>query len=149
MEFPEADLSWRLFRYNAITSIVNELSAVAAANKKQITAAVFPTPEVARRNVRQDWVNWNLTGICPMIYHGFYKEPVAWIGDAVAEGVKGLQGRFPLYAGIYLPDFKDATEVQLGMEYALRNGAKGISLFGQVTDEVLQALEKASANIKS
>jgi hypothetical protein len=149
IEFPEADLSWRLFRYNAITSIVNELSVVASQNKKQITAAVFPTPEVARRNVRQDWVNWNLTGICPMIYHGFYKEPVAWIGDAVAEGVKGLQGRFPLYAGIYLPDFKNTAEVQLGMEYALRNGAKGISLFGEVTSDVLQALEKASANIKS
>ncbi|NEU06914.1 family 10 glycosylhydrolase [Flavihumibacter sp. R14] len=148
VEFPEADLSWRLFRYNAITGIVNHLAGVAKDHKKQITAAVFPTPEVARRNVRQDWVNWNLSGICPMIYHGFYKEPVAWIGDAVSEGVKALQGRFPLYAGIYLPDFKDSGEVQLGMEHALRNGARGISLFGDVSPEVLQALEKASVNIK-
>lgn len=42
----------------------------------KVTAAVFPTPEVARRNVRQDWVNWNLTGVFPMVYHGFYKEHV-------------------------------------------------------------------------
>jgi len=149
VEFPDADLSWRLFRYNAITTIVNQLSDVAKNHKKQITAAVFPTPEVAKRNVRQDWVNWNLTGICPMIYHGFYKEPVAWIGDAVTEGVKALDGRFPLYAGIYLPDFKDNKEVQAGMEYALRNGAKGISVFGEVTADVLKALETASVNIKS
>ena len=149
VEFPDADLSWRLFRYNAITSIVNQLSDVAKNHKKQITAAVFPTPEVAKRNVRQDWVNWNLTGICPMIYHGFYKEPVAWIGDAVAEGVKALDSRFPLYAGLYLPDFKDTKEVQAGMEYALRNGAKGISLFGDVSPGVLKALETASLNIKS
>jgi hypothetical protein len=149
VEFPDADLSWRLFRYNAITTIVNQLSEVAKNLKKQITAAVFPTPEVAKRNVRQDWVNWNLTGICPMIYHGFYKEPVAWIGDAVAEGVKALDGRFPLYAGIYLPDFKDTKEVQVGMEYALRSGAKGISLFGNVSADILKALETASVNIKS
>lgn len=144
LEFPEADLSWRLFRYNAITTLVNKLAVVANDHKKQITAAVFPTPEVARRNVRQDWTNWNLTGICPMIYHGFYKEPVAWIGDAVAEGVYALNGRFPLYAGLYLPDFKDRNELQLGIEYALNNGAKGISLFGNITEETLEVLQSVS-----
>lgn len=149
LAFPEADLSWRLFRYNAITTIVNKLAKVAVSHKKPITAAVFPTPEVARRNVRQDWVNWNLSGICPMIYHGFYKEPVAWIGDAVAEGVQALNGRFPLYAGLYLPDFKDQKELQIGMEHALSKGAKGISLFGNISDEVLQTLQKASVNVKS
>ena len=144
LEFPEADLSWRLFRYNAITAIVNKLAKVAKGYKKQITAAVFPTPEVARRNVRQDWVNWNLTGICPMIYHGFYKEPVAWIGDAVAEGVHALNGRLPLYAGLYLPDFKDRIDLKLGMQYALNNGAKGISLFGSITEETLNVLQSVS-----
>jgi len=142
--FPEASLSWRQYRYNAITTIVNKLAVVAGKHKKQITAAVFPTPEVARRNVRQDWTNWKLTGVCPMIYHGFYKEPVEWIGDAVAEGVRFLDGRFPLYAGLYLPDFKSTDEIQLGMQYALKNGAKGISLFGKVDDQVLAALKTAS-----
>ena len=142
--FPEASLSWREFRYNAITTIVNQLAAVAAKHKKKITAAVFPTPEVARRNVRQDWTNWNLNGVCPMIYHGFYKEPVEWIGDAVAEGVHFLNGRFPIYAGIYLPDFKSQEEIKLGMQYALQHGAKGISVFGYVTDEVLETLKSVS-----
>ena len=142
--FPEASLSWREFRYNAITTIVNQLAAVAVKHKKQITAAVFPTPEVARRNVRQDWTNWNLNGVCPMIYHGFYKEPVEWIGDAVAEGVHFLNGRFPIYAGIYLPDFKSQEEIKLGMQYALQHGAKGISVFGYVTDEVLETLKSVS-----
>lgn len=143
--YPEASLSWRLFRYNAVTNLVNRLAAVAKSYKKPITAAVFPTPEVARRNVRQDWVAWNLSGVCPMIYHGFYKEGVAWIGDAVREGVGALHQKFPLYAGLYLPDFVTAAELQQGMEYALKNGAAGISLFGTVTDEVLETLKKASA----
>lgn len=144
--FPEASLSWRQFRYEAITTIVNKLAAVAVKHKKQITAAVFPTPEVARRNVRQDWTNWNLDGVCPMIYHGFYKEPVDWIGDAVAEGVHFLNGQFPLYAGLYLPDFKTREEVKLGMQYALKNGAKGISLYGEVTDQLLETLKSVSEN---
>lgn len=146
IEFPEASLSWRQFRYDAITTIVNKLAKVASGHKKQITAAVFPTPEVARRNVRQDWTNWNLSGVCPMIYHGFYKEPVAWIGDAVAEGVHFLAGKFPLYAGLYIPDFKSSEEIKQGMQHALKRGAKGISLFGKVDDDVLKSLRIASEN---
>ncbi|MFT2008485.1 family 10 glycosylhydrolase [Pontibacter sp. 13R65] len=148
IQYPEESLSWRLFRYNAVNNIVNKLAAVAKEHKKAITAAVFPTPEVARRIVRQDWTNWNLTGVCPMIYHGFYKEDVRWIGDAVTEGVHFLAGRFPLYAGLFLPDFKSNTELQQGMEYAMQNGAGGISLFGEVTDDVLAALKRASAAVK-
>lgn len=82
-----------------------------------------------------------------MIYHGFYKENVEWIGDAVAEGVKGLHGRFPLYAGLFIPDFKNQQELQQGIKFALANGAAGVSLFGNVTEEVLTTLEKSSALI--
>jgi hypothetical protein len=145
IEYPEESLSWRQFRYQAVTNIVNRLSAIARARKKPITAAVFPTPEVARRNVRQDWVAWNLTGIYPMIYHGFYKEGFSWIGDAVKEGVFALQNRFPLYAGLFLPDFNDQTEIRQGIINALQNGASGVSLFGNVTEEVLTSLKQASA----
>jgi len=145
MEYPEASLSWRQFRYNAINQVVNRLANVALENRKPITAAVFPTPEVARRIVRQDWTNWNLSGVCPMIYHGFYKEDVRWIGDAVKEGVHFLNGKFPLYAGLYLPDFKTNEELKQGMQYALQNGAAGISLFGNVSDEVLATLKEVNA----
>ncbi|HEV7333857.1 MAG TPA: family 10 glycosylhydrolase [Flavisolibacter sp.] len=148
IQYPEESLSWRLYRYNAVTNIVNRLARVAHTHKKPITAAVFPTPEVAKRNVRQDWVSWNLDWICPMIYHGFYKEDVAWIGSAVDEGVKALNGKFPLYAGLYLPDFKNTTEVKEGIVHALKNGAAGVSLFGNVTEDVLQALEQATASAK-
>ena len=148
IQYPEASLSWRLFRYQAITEIVNSIAAVARSYRKDITAAVFPTPEVARRNVRQDWTNWNLSGVCPMIYHGFYKEPVSWIGDAVAEGVNWLNGKFPLYAGLFIPDFKSPQEIQAGMEYAMKNGAAGISLFGEVTEDVLNVLRSSNKALR-
>ena len=144
IQYPDQSLSWRKFRYDRITNIVNSLAEIAKSNKKAITAAVFPTPEVARRIVRQDWTNWNLDGVCPMIYHGFYKEQVSWIGDAVEEGIHFLCGRFPLYAGIYLPDFKSDEELERGIKTALSHGASGISFFGNVSDNVLSILKKAS-----
>ncbi|HVI46728.1 MAG TPA: family 10 glycosylhydrolase [Chitinophaga sp.] len=141
MEHPDQSPSWRKFRYDRITNVVNNIAQVAAKHKKPISAAVFPTPEIARRIVRQDWTNWPLNAVCPMIYHGFYKEPVAWIGDAVAEGVKALHGAFPLYAGLFLPDFhSDYNALREAISLALKNGAAGVSIFGSVTPEVLQTL---------
>ncbi|HEY4327123.1 MAG TPA: family 10 glycosylhydrolase [Mucilaginibacter sp.] len=149
IQYPEASLSWRLFRYNNITRVVNSLSSIAHQHKKVITAAVFPTPEVARRNVRQDWTNWNLDGVCPMIYHGFYKEGVSWIGNAVAEGVHFLAGSFPLYAGLYLSDFKSDDEVRQGIQVALKNGAAGVSLFGNANQQVLDILQQETSKSQS
>ena len=146
IEYPSASLSWRNYRYNRITHVVNELSKVVHSYNKITTAAVFPTPEVARRNVRQDWTNWDLDGVCPMIYHGFYKEQVGWIGDAVKEGVHFLCGKFPLYAGIFLPNFKSQEELETGINLALQNGASGVSLFGNVDDSVLRALKNTAQN---
>jgi len=142
IEFPEASLSWRQFRYNQINHIVNQLADIAHQVNKKITAAVFPTPEVARRNVRQDWTNWNIDGVCPMIYHGFYKENTRWIGDAVAEGIHFLHGKMPLYAGLYLPDFKSSGDLKDGIRYALQNGAGGVSFFGNVKDGDLACLQE-------
>lgn len=143
LPYPDAVLSWRLFRYRAISNIVNQIAVVAKKHKKWITAAVFPTPEVARRIVRQDWTNWNLNAVFPMIYHKFYQEDVQWIADAVEEGVHFLSGKFPLYAGLFLPDFDNAAELKQGISNALKNGAAGVSLFGDVSEEVLSVLKSS------
>lgn len=142
MKYPSQSPSWRKYRYSQITNIVNTLAKVAQKHKKEITAAVFPTPEIARRIVRQDWTNWNLNGVYPMIYHGFYRENTTWIGDAVEEGIHFLNGRFPLYAGLFLPDFNSDEELQSGIKNALDNGASGVSLFGRIEDNVLNVLKQ-------
>jgi uncharacterized lipoprotein YddW (UPF0748 family) len=149
VQYPEASPSWRAFRYQRVNEVVRRLTAVAKQYRKPITAAVFPTPDIAHRNVKQDWVNWNISGVCPMIYHGFYKENVTWIGQAVKEGVTALNGKFPLYAGLFLPDFASPAELQQGIENALRNGAAGVSLFGDVSDAALAALQTAAAKVRS
>ena len=131
VERPEQSLSWRAFRYNEITKVVNRICKVATEYDKPVTAAVFPTPDLARRIVRQDWPNWNLTAVFPMIYHGFYKEPIHWIGTAVEEGIKSLNNKYPLYAGLYLPDFNNLKELETAILLAKSKGSSGVSLFGE------------------
>lgn len=139
---PEQSLSWRNFRYRQVNNVVSRIAGVAKTHQKPLTAAVFPAPEVARRIVRQDWTNWDLDAVYPMIYHGFYKEPVHWIGEAVQEGVNQLNGKFPLYAGLFLSDFHSMEELKTGMMLSKQNGAAGVSLFGNISDEVLQVLKQ-------
>ena len=144
LEYPDQSPTWRKYRYDSITNMVNRISDSAKEFHKPLTAAVFPTPEVAHRLVRQDWTRWNLDAVNPMIYHGFYREGIAWIGNAVAEGVHGLQGKFPLYAGLYLSDFKNSADLRQGILNALHNGAAGITLFNNPDDSALEVLRKTT-----
>jgi uncharacterized lipoprotein YddW (UPF0748 family) len=127
---PPAHAAWRQYRYDTVTRLVNQLAEVARRKGKLITAAVFPTPALARKLVRQDWVSWNLDAVLPMIYHRFHNEQPEWIERAVKEGVAALPPARPLYAGLYLPDLKTQEEVAAAVQYALAGGAKGVSLFG-------------------
>jgi len=140
VKYPDQSHSWRTFRYREITHLVNQLAEIAASYQKPMSAAVFPTPEVARRLVRQDWPSWNLDAVFPMIYHRFYREPVSWIGDAVQEGVDQLRGRFPLYAGLFLPDFDRPETLKEAIALAFGRGAAGVSLFGNVDDRILKTV---------
>jgi uncharacterized lipoprotein YddW (UPF0748 family) len=141
LQYPDQNLSWRKFRYDSITRLVNSLYLIAQEYKKEISAAVFPTPEVAKRLVRQDWANWNLHRIFPMLYHGFYQEDVSWIGTGVKEGTLAISQSVRLYAGLFLPDFKSMEELKAGIHESLANGADGISLFGHVDAEIIKLLK--------
>ena len=80
MEDPTVDQDWREFRYEGIRQIVSS----AAKNKgdKLLSAAVFATPELARKYVRQDWPKWDLDVAYPMIHHNFYDKPIEWVKTA-------------------------------------------------------------------
>lgn len=129
LENPPAHAAWRQYRYDTVTKLVNYLVEVAHRKGKQITAAVFPTPSLAKKLVRQDWVNWKLDAVLPMVYHSFYNEQPEWIEKAVREGVTALPKDRPLYAGLYLPDLK-GDDFDRAVKFAMAGGAKGVSLFG-------------------
>jgi uncharacterized lipoprotein YddW (UPF0748 family) len=128
LEDPPADEAWRRFRWDGVTGLVRRIAAAVRAEGKPVTAAVFPTPAIARRLVRQAWDEWGLDALFPMAYHGFYQEPVSWIEQAVREGVAALPPATPLYAGLYLPDLSP-TDLAAAVRHALAGGAAGFSVF--------------------
>lgn len=118
--------SWRQFRYDAISNVVNNFAVPQARKQnKKITAAVFPNWE----SVRQQWHRWDLDGFLPMLYHGFYNENIPWIGKQVSKNKAMLKNEKPIYAGLYLPHLKP-EEIAAAYRTAIENGAAGVSFFG-------------------
>ncbi|MDE2803931.1 MAG: hypothetical protein OXN18_02175 [Gemmatimonadota bacterium] len=129
-----------------MTGAVRGLSEAVHRHGKPISAAVFPTPTIARALVRQAWDEWPLDRFFPMLYQGFYLEDIAWIGDGVREGIAAMGGRDgkPLCAGLYLPSL-DPAQLAQAVETARTAGAEGVSLFEMdgLGDEHLAALRAA------
>lgn len=138
LEHPELSTEWRQYRLNAITSLVNELVEIAHSEGHDMTAAVFPFPEMSRQMVRQAWNDWNLDTAFPMLYNNFYRENVNWIGFATEQGVNDVD--FPIYAGLYAPALKNPADMEKAIRLARENGAAGISIF---TAEGLSDEQKA------
>jgi len=140
IEDPAHDQEWLHFRYDSVTNLVKKLQGVTKAHGKALTAAVFPTPRLARMICRQDWDRWPLDAACPMIYHSFYDEPVEWVGEMVLENIRTVD--FPVVAGLYMPAFKSAEEFAKGLALVHKRGGHGVSLFGGVSDEMWKVFEK-------
>lgn len=149
LEDPSADEAWRRFRWDSVTGLVKVLTEavheVPASSygsslapgwvAKPITAAVFPTPAIARRLVRQAWDEWPVDAVFPMLYHSFYEEGLEWIGQGVEEGLAAVAAREPpaqspkqIFAGLYLPSLSAEERIQAG-EIARDAGAHGVSFF--------------------
>jgi uncharacterized lipoprotein YddW (UPF0748 family) len=141
---PPANRAWLQYRYDTITEVVAELADVAHRGGKLLTAAVFPTPAIARALVRQDWTKWAVDAVLPMIYNGFYKEDVPWVERATREGVQALAQRIPLYSGLYVPDLPP-RDLAAAIGRAFAGGAMGVSVFqgNMLTPEYLKAVAPA------
>lgn len=127
LEHPELSTEWRQFRLNAITILVNEIAEEVHAQNQQLSAAVFPFPEMSRQMVRQAWDDWDLDYVFPMIYHNFYREDIPWIGFATEQGLRDVD--YPLYSGLYMPGFNSVEDFQKAVQLAKEKGASGVCLF--------------------
>ena len=128
LENPSDHEVWSQFRYNQVTHLVNKIAIKVHDKGNKLTAAVFPTPDIARTLVRQNWPDWNLDAVFPMIYNHFYHKPVSWVGEAVAECRKEMPATTDLYCGLYVPEMTP-IEVSQAYEYAMKNGAAGVTIF--------------------
>jgi uncharacterized lipoprotein YddW (UPF0748 family) len=141
LEDPQSDEAWRRFRWDSVTGLVAQVAEQVHGRGKILSAAVFPTPTIARQLVRQAWEEWPVDMVFPMLYNSFYEEGIPWIGAGVREGVAALGGR-PLHAGLYLPDLPP-SDLVTAVTTAREAGASGVSFFQMeaLTDEHLAALK--------
>lgn len=142
-ENPAIDMEWKIFRLNRVKAIVDEAYVIAHENNKDLTAAVFPYPEMADHMVRQRWDKWNVDAVLPMIYNSFYEEEVDWIGFATKQGVEDLKGKdTSLHTGIYVPTLT-SEQVAQAITQAKQNGASGVSFFDgpAITEEQWQVIK--------
>ena len=126
---PAIDMEWKNFRLNKVKAIVDDAYEIAHANNKNLTAAVFPYPEMADHMVRQRWDKWSVDAVLPMIYHNFYNEEIDWIGYATKQGYEDLKGKnTELHTGVYVPSMNE-KDLKTAIELARDNGASGVSFF--------------------
>lgn len=151
IENTSIDMEWKQFRLNAIRNVVNEAYAIAHKYNKNLTAAVFPYPEMADHMVRQRWDKWTIDEVYPMIYHGFYNEEIDWIGFATKQGVDDVKDKgIGVNTGIYIPPFKSAKELKKAILLAKENGAKGVTFFDgpELTEAYLKAIKETKNILK-
>ncbi len=122
---PSQNEAWRLFRYDSITNLVNNFLVPAAQKAgKKISAAVFPNWE----NVRQQWSNWKVDAVLPMLYHSFYNENIEWIQKNIINGIQSIDPSTKLYSGLFIDSLKP-NELNEAIRKSLEAGAHGVSLF--------------------
>ncbi len=147
-ENPAIDMEWKNFRLNKIKVVVDQAHEIAHENGKNLTAAVFPYPEMADHMVRQRWDKWKVDAVLPMIYHSFYEEDIDWIGYATRQGIADLEGRdTELHTGIYLPPMS-GEDLKAAIDIARKNGARGVSFFdgGALTEDHFKAIRDSKAS---
>lgn len=142
---PGADALWHHFRLDQLAKLVQEIARAVRQRQSVITAAVFPTPEMSRRMVRQDWAKFDLDAYLPMLYHEYYLKPTEWIGECIAETRKEMGGSVPVYAGIMNnPKVFTPGVLAKTIRQVKEAGGQGISVFtaGGLTKEQLQVLHR-------
>ena len=140
---PPSDPDWARFRWDSVTRVVTELSEVTHARGLSISAAVFATPALARKLVRQAWDEWPVDRLFPMLYHPAYEPDIPWIGRSVEEGLRALAGsNTELNAGLYLPALAP-EELAEAIRLSREAGAAGFSLFdiNPLTDDHIAAVQ--------
>jgi uncharacterized lipoprotein YddW (UPF0748 family) len=124
---PNANADWLKFRCDMVVDLVDDYLVPAAhAKGKQITAAVFPGPSMARQMVRQDWGRFHLDGFLPMLYNNFYEAGPEWVRDQTREGASMVSK--PVYSGLFVHGMDDAAFTAT-VNAALEGGASGVSIF--------------------
>lgn len=123
------DSVWLEFRLNVLNKTVFGLRDFVNSNGMNISSAVFPTPEMSREMVRQDWGNWGLDYYFPMVYHNFYNEDIDWIRKVMVENKASVPKDSKVFCGLFLPALKRGDDLSKAINAAFDGGADGVAFF--------------------
>jgi len=140
---PGLDRIWHQFRLDQLVTVVQEIAKAVHKLDSVITAAVFPTPEMSRRMVRQDWARFGLDAYLPMLYNEYYLKPTDWIGECVGEIRMEIGPSVPVYAGLMVnPRTFTPAVLAKTIRQVKEAGGQGISAFtaGGLSEEQLKIL---------
>jgi len=126
---PSHDSTWLWFRLHQLDYTVIELENRIRSHGLLTSSAVFPTPQMSRRMVRQDWDSWKPDYYFPMVYHNFYNEDINWIKQVTEEDRKALGKSGKLFIGLYTPALKKDNNLTKAMQAAFDGGADGVAFF--------------------
>ena len=146
LQNPELNVEWHQVRLNEINALVQQFRQLTDSAKIKLSAAVFPYPSLARKNVRQDWSNWPLHEVYPMLYHNFYEQEISWINFALQQISKPQQKK--TVAGLFLPALQDSAALSNAIRQTTFLPIKGIAFFSidhlpkQKNEAVRQIIKK-------
>lgn len=129
LDDPQTNETWLRFRLDKLNETVAGIRDTVREQGLDISSAVFPTPEMARNMVRQEWDRWDLDYYFPMVYFNFYEKDVSWIEEVMAENREAIAGHIRIFCGLYLPALREGDILTEAMEAAMNGGADGIAFF--------------------
>lgn len=144
-------LEWRRWRMESITREVRLIKENLDPGLK-LSAAVFPTPDIARTVVLQDWPSFadQLDFLCTMIYHQKqWGRPITWVKQAAEEGLDEIKGKCGYFAGFGYPIRQTLPEeLRTGVVCAAEAGTDGVVVFSYPgpTPEQMAALREGMGN---
>lgn len=146
MEQADQNAHWHRFRLDRLNETVIQLRDRVRENELSVSSAVFPTPALSRKMVRQDWESWDLDYYFPMVYHNFYNESFPWITAVMEENIQTVGPETKVFCGLYLPALKKPDDLQKAIQAALDGGANGVSFFnyGNLTPELREVIKSFS-----
>ena len=144
---PSRDEKWCRFREQLITEVANLAAETAHSYGKAVTASPFSTVKLASFMVAQNFRDWDLDLVFPMVYSDFYTMESGFVYDAVRQNDQDRNPKTKLYCGLGAELGQGETDGNLprliaDMDAAFAGGAQGISLY---TVAGLNTLEKRQA----
>lgn len=126
---PSRDSLWCAFRERMITEVANIAAEVAHSYGKKVCASPFVSVELASVMVGQNYSQWDLDLVFPMVYSDFYSMEPGFVYDAMVRNMENRNPETEVFCGLGAELGGTYESLLEDMDAAFSAGASGISLY--------------------